>query len=337
LNGSDAGVPYTAFAQLLESQTLDAEAAARFRAIMVREGADETTLLQLGGQAPARWFREVYPNLDADQATHLGHAFADQAQLTSFGPLSLPLISAGSVAEVMELLTYLPLITTAVSTRFHPNDDGLAVGLTGQTGDPDLDCLVVTYCGSALLRLIRMLAGDVSTVRLHTSWPAPASTTQHEDALGRHLVFNAPMTFLYVPTEVLNEVCRFSDPVAYRHAIADLSKSLEHRIGPASYATKVRLSIEEGPGLKTCQSVANELSISTSTLKRRLLNEGTTFREILESSLLERASLKLLDRSLSVSEIAVELGFSDLTNFSHAFKRWTGQSPSHFRQECLRW
>jgi AraC-like DNA-binding protein len=333
---SEAGVPYTAFAQLLESRALDDDAVARFRDVMAREGSSEATLPQLDGQVPVRWFREVYPALDAGQATELGHAFAEQAQLTSFGPLSLPLISAGSVAEIMELLAYLPLITAAVSTRFHPNDEGLTVGLTGHTGDPDLDCLVVTYCGSALQRLIHMLVGDDSTVRLHTGWPSSASRTQHDDT-AEPSVPNAPMAFVHVPTETLNEVCRFSDPVAYRLAIADLRESLAHRIGPKSYSDRVRMSLDEAAELKTCQTVAEELAVSASTLKRRLHEEGTTFSELLESSLLERATLRLLDRSMSISEIAVDLGYSDLTNFSHAFKRWTGQSPRQFRESVHNW
>lgn len=37
--------------------------------------------------------------------------------------------------------------------------------------------------------------------------------------------------------------------------------------------------------------------------------------------------LQLLDRSMSVSEIATDLGYSNLANFSHAFKRWTGRAP----------
>ncbi|WP_028655367.1 helix-turn-helix domain-containing protein [Nocardioides sp. J54] len=333
---TEPGVPYTAFAQLLESQALDAHAVAQFRAIMTRESAADPTLLQLEGQVPVRWFREVYPELDAEQATKLGHAFAEHAQLTSFGPLSVPLISAGSVAEIMELLTYLPLITTAVTTRFHPNEEGLTVGLTGHIGDSDLDCLIVTYCGAALRRLVQMLVGDESTVRLHTSWPAPTDVDQDEARPG-NMVFNAPMTFLHVPTEALNEVCRFSDPVAYRLAIADLREALEHRVGPTSYSAKVRASLDEAAALKTCRTVAEELSVSASTLKRRLHEEGTTFRELLESSLLERATLRLLDRSMSVSEIAVDLGYSDLTNFSHAFKRWTGRSPRQFRESCRSW
>lgn len=98
---SNAGVPPVAFVQMLESQALDPDAVARLRTIMAREGTDEATLIERDVQAPLRWFREVYPDLDVDRATLLGFAFAGQAQLTSFGPLSVPLVSAGSVAEIV--------------------------------------------------------------------------------------------------------------------------------------------------------------------------------------------------------------------------------------------
>lgn len=120
---------------MLESPAFDPDAVARLRNIMAREGTDEATLIQRDVQAPLRWFREAYPGLDIDQATLLGFALAEQAQLTSFGPLSVPLVSAGSVAEIVELLTYLPLITTAVKAQFHPDDQGLTVGLWGHTND----------------------------------------------------------------------------------------------------------------------------------------------------------------------------------------------------------
>ncbi|QHE74099.1 helix-turn-helix domain-containing protein (plasmid) [Rhodococcus sp. ZPP] len=331
MNLIEAGVPPLAFVQLIQSQALDPDAVARFRNLMARAGTNEAALVQRDVQVPLRWFREVYPELDVDQATLLGRAFAEQAQLTSFGPLSLPLVSAGSVAEIVELLTYLPLISTALSPQFHPSDHGLMVGLTGHAVDPDLDCLVVTYCGSVLLRLLDMLVEDVSTVTLHLGWPAPASLAQDEDALARRLFFDAPMSFLHVPADTLDEVCRFSDPLAYRLAIVDLQRTLDQWSGNTSFSEKVRRLLEEDPGQRSSQWVADELSISTSTLKRRLSEEGTTFRELCQSFLRERAMLRLLDQSMSISEIATDLGYSDLTNFSHAFKRWTGRSPSEFR------
>lgn len=98
MNPNDAGVPPLAFVQMLESPAFDPHAVARLRNIMAREGTDEATLIQRDIQAPLRWFREAYPGLDVDRATLLGFALAEQAQLTSFGPLSVPLVSAGSVA-----------------------------------------------------------------------------------------------------------------------------------------------------------------------------------------------------------------------------------------------
>ncbi|NRQ49217.1 AraC family transcriptional regulator [Aeromicrobium stalagmiti] len=327
----DVGVPPLAFAQLLASEAIDPAAVARFDTVMAREGLDAASLVERDVQAPLRWFREVYPKLDADKATRLGLACADQAQLTSFGPLSLPLVSAGSVSEIVELLTYLPLITTALSPQMHSSDQGLTVGLTGLAGDPDLDRLAITYCGSALVRLLELLVGDMSTITLHLDWPTPPSMIDHDDVRASRLIFDSPISFLRIPAETLNEVCRFSDPIAYRHAIGDLEKDLEQRRGARTFSRAVRNLLDEKTVLRSSQSVAAELSMSVSTLKRRLAGEGMTFRDLREASLKERATLLLLERSASVSEIATDLGYSDVANFSHAFKRWTGQSPSEFR------
>jgi len=145
----EPGVPPLAFAQMLNSSVIDREAGARFRTVMAREATDETALLARDQQAPVRWFREVYPDLDSAQATQLGFAFAEHSQLTSFGPLSVPLVSAGSVAEIVELLAFLPLISTALRPHVHPNESGLTIGLTAHTRDPDLDRLVIAYGGVA--------------------------------------------------------------------------------------------------------------------------------------------------------------------------------------------
>jgi AraC-like DNA-binding protein len=331
MEAAEPSVPPLAFVQLLASDALEPDAVRRFRAVLDREGLSETTLVERDIQAPVRWFREVYPTLDADTATSLGRACADQAQLTTFGPLSLPLVSAGSVGEIVELLTYLPLISTALSPHFHSSERGLTVGFTGQADDPDLNRLVVTYCGSALVRLLKLLVGELSDVTLHLDWPTPPSLQGDPDVEMGRLVFDAPLSYLYVPTETLSEVCRFSDPIAYRHAIADLEKALQRQSRPNSCSRLVRRLLEEGPGMTGSRSVASQLAISHSSLKRRLAQEGTTFRALRETVLREQAVLLLLERTSTVSEIAAQLGYSEVSNFSHAFKRWTGFSPSQFQ------
>ncbi len=78
--------------------------------------------------------------------------------------------------------------------------------------------------------------------------------------------------------------------------------------------------------------VARELGMSRQTLYRRLKAEGTTFEELLDAKRRQLAVRYLrLDRS-SVKAAAYKLGFSDPAAFSRAFKRWTGISPSDFRE-----
>lgn len=337
VNLNDEGIPPFVFVQMLESRALDSVAVTRMRGIMLSEGVDEATFLQRDTAAPLRWFRQAYPELDIDQATRLGLAFAEQARLTSFGALSVPLVSAGSITEVVELLAYLPLISTALRPHFHWDDRGLTVWLTGITGDRALDCLAVTYSGAALLRVLDMLVSSAPTVTLHMSWPAPVALPDTEDdsALAARLFFDAPMSYLHVPADTLDDVCQFSDPLAYRLAIGELKHTLEQRRGVTSISEQVRILLETDPAQRSSQWVAYELSVSTSTLKRKLSAEGTTFRELQQSCLRDSAMRLLLTRTMSATQIALELGYSDLTNFSHAFKRWTGRSPSEFRHARL--
>lgn len=329
---NEPGVPPLVFAQMLNSSAIDHEAAARFRAVMAREGIVETALHARSQQVPVRWFREVYPDLDSAEATRLGLAFAQHSKLTSFGPMSVPLVSAGSVAQVVELLAFLPLISTALRSHVHENERGLSLRLAAHTRDPDLDRLVIAYGGSTVLRLVDLLAGVLPSITLHLGWPAPATAAGWEHALGGRIVFDASASYVQVPRDALDEVCRFADPFAYRVAIEELHTALEQRHGTISFAEQVRLLIEADPGQANSACVADKLSVSTSTLKRRLAKEGTTFRDVRESWLREQAIALLRDPTTTISRVASDLAYSNLSNFSHAFKRWTGQAPSTFRQ-----
>jgi AraC-like DNA-binding protein len=74
--------------------------------------------------------------------------------------------------------------------------------------------------------------------------------------------------------------------------------------------------------------IADRLHSSERTLKRRLQNENTSFRLIQNEVLHQRAN-ELLLKKLSLTQVAELLGFSDLSTFSQAYKRWTGLAPSH--------
>ena len=77
--------------------------------------------------------------------------------------------------------------------------------------------------------------------------------------------------------------------------------------------------------------VAETLYMSNRTLQRKLEEQGTTFYNILTEIRKEMALKYLKDSQLTLTELSFQLGFSEMSSFSRAFKNWTGQSPREYR------
>jgi AraC-like DNA-binding protein len=79
-------------------------------------------------------------------------------------------------------------------------------------------------------------------------------------------------------------------------------------------------------------TVCQELSVSRSTLQRRLRDEDTTFQQILDTTRKDLALRYLTKSSLTNKEISFLLAYSDPNSFFRSFRRWTGLSPSELRE-----
>jgi AraC-like DNA-binding protein len=77
--------------------------------------------------------------------------------------------------------------------------------------------------------------------------------------------------------------------------------------------------------------IADQLNMSRQTLYKRLKEENQTFAALLDQVRREQALSYLQDPDHSLTEMAQRLGFSELSAFSRAFKRWMGQSPAQYR------
>ena len=82
---------------------------------------------------------------------------------------------------------------------------------------------------------------------------------------------------------------------------------------------------------KSFDDVANELNMTTHTIRRRLKEEGNSFQEIKDSIRREHALVLLENNNLSLLMIAEKLGFSETAAFARAFKKWTGITPGSYR------
>ena len=97
-------------------------------------------------------------------------------------------------------------------------------------------------------------------------------------------------------------------------------------------AGKVRQKLLGELGLgATLTDMASELALSTRSLRRKLEQEGTSYRDLVEEERRQLA-LQLLDSTtMKIEELAAHLGYTDAGGFVRAFRRWEGCSPSAYR------
>ena len=116
-----------------------------------------------------------------------------------------------------------------------------------------------------------------------------------------------------------------------RHLATD---ALVSRASPDTLGARLHeiLAEELRWGIPSIDVVAHRLGMSSRTLRRRLDEEGTTFRDAIDETRAAMARAYVRDRRMPLTEVSFLLGFSEPSAFHRAFKRWTGSTPGAFRQ-----
>lgn len=86
-------------------------------------------------------------------------------------------------------------------------------------------------------------------------------------------------------------------------------------------------------GWATISYMSDLMEMSVRSFQRRLADQGLVYSELVETARQELANELMADQSRTLAEIANQLGYSKVSNFSRAFQRWTGQSPTEYRRE----
>jgi AraC-like DNA-binding protein len=164
---------------------------------------------------------------------------------------------------------------------------------------------------------------------------APAETGELVSLFGTDRIrFGEDSNGLFIGREALDMPLTGADPALLRvletemarHIAAPAASTSSQIVAETEHA--VRTTLELGARIEL---VAKSLRMSVRTLQRRLDDEGTSFQEVVEQTR-ERLAKHHAERGeLSSTQMAFLLGYSDVTAFLRAFKRWTGTSPQEFR------
>ena len=175
------------------------------------------------------------------------------------------------------------------------------------------------YCGKSWLPSRVFVRGE-DHPRCAREDVTPFATTGVEARVHeRYSGFEIPARLLWTPAQVHGRAARTAGPVA---------PSI-----PQSIADCLRASMSGylADGLLSIEMMAEAMGLSRRTLQRALVGERTTYSRVLQRAKFEAAAAQLAQSSLSITEVAMELGYSDHSAFSRAFRNWSGTSPKCYR------
>jgi len=140
---------------------------------------------------------------------------------------------------------------------------------------------------------------------------------------------------LVIPQRLMTRPLPMGNPVTEQQAIRICEQEMERvnkiKKGDLTWMLRAELGRKEGP-LPNLDEIADRLHTTPRTLRRKLQENGTSYRKICQEHQLQLALDSLHDNRQKTAAIAHRCGFRDSASFREAFKRWTDQTPQEYRQ-----
>jgi AraC-like DNA-binding protein len=321
--------PSLALWKALEEAGVDA------REVFETAGFDPALLARPGVRVPVSVIRRLWlgavevtgnPCIGLDAVRHL-HPTAGHA-------LGYACLASATVKEAMQRFArYFRVVNEATRPQFEETDSGFCLHLTFAGGTPLVPAANLDGLLASALALARKCAGEqFSPQRVELMHPAPDCAARLEAYFKSAIEFEAPRYAMHFERDAMLKVLPTGNPELVLSAEQMLRDYLA-RMDRADVVAQARKLIAERltSGEPLAGDVARALAASPRTLQRRLNRNGTSFAKLLDQTRRELAVEYLRDPENTVEETAFLVGFAETASFNRAFRRWTGNSPTAFR------
>jgi AraC-like DNA-binding protein len=273
------------------------------------------------------------------QDDHLGFNLARDVDLREIGLLYYVLASSEILNDALRRAErYSGITNEGILLKLRSNKD-VAITLEYVGVDRRSDRHQIEFWLVTLVRLCRELTNRrMVPRRIRVVHHRKSTPPEFRSLLGCAIEFGSTVDEIVFPgtvnlmpigsadpylNDILTKYCE--EAIAYRRAgRTTLRSNVENAIAPLLPHGKAR-----------AEEVAREIGMSRRTLARKLASEGLTFSEVAEKLKADLANHYLKDGDLPISQIAWLLGYSEISAFTHAYKRWAGMTPSQSRAQKL--
>lgn len=199
--------------------------------------------------------------------------------------------------------------------------------------DPAVRGYFVESVLAAISKIVRLALGPTDLIHhIEVRHQPDALFTSHTSALPAPIRTRQARDAAVFATRLLDMPLPGAAPGLHQRAQALLNQQLP--VSGQALVSQIEHHFKQNPAL-LCQGIermAERLDLHPRTLQRRLRDEGQAYTEIQAQCRLALAKVALQGPRCNIESLSNELGFADRHSFTRAFRRWTGLSPSAFRQ-----
>jgi AraC-like DNA-binding protein len=255
--------------------------------------------------------------------------------LSDLGPHGMALMTASTVGESLEKTWKLRDNYNVLVDWDYAIAGNLLVH-TVRCSEPD-DQLRIFLIERALATLQahaeELLGASEKPVRVLFDYKPPANFAQYKEIFRCPLRFSQQQTQIQYPKEWLGRAIETHDPQA-GEVLGALRTSLHEKLSSGGdIVNDVKMALRRKSGeFPSLEHVAEGLAMSSRTLRRKLGQHSARFQDLLDEERRRVAEDLLLNTTMTIQQIADQCGFNDAQNFSQAFRRWQGMTPTEFRR-----
>jgi len=265
---------------------------------------------------------------------HLGLLLGERSSPSSLGVAGFMLQAAPVVGAALKgLVAHLDLhdrgAVATLTTNGRKTSFGYLIVLPGVEATEQIYDLSMTV----VCKILRSLCGESwHPTEVLLSRRPPQDPRPYEGFFHAPVRFDAEQTAVVFPTQWLKHPVASADPLLHRYLekVAQGLHADQHATLKSKLHQALRMSLADHKHNAT--DAASQLGMHVRTLHRRLLKEGTSFRQELENVRFETAKHLLGETGMPASQIAIVLDYADATAFTRAFKRWSGTTPGEWRR-----
>ncbi|NIN61267.1 MAG: AraC family transcriptional regulator [Gammaproteobacteria bacterium] len=238
--------------------------------------------------------------------------------------------------ERMERYVHIACTATTASLRETTDGYEFRLGVLPEY-KPSPDFAAVDAGMATILHMCRQSCGEeFNPIRLELVRPMPDRAEKFYEYFQSQIIFNSDENqFLFEKYCIEKSLPTANVDLAL--ANEKIIREYLNRLDRSDILTRVQTLLSENltSGNITEKQMADMLNMSVRSLQRKLEEQGQNYKSLLDETRRELAIQYIRNSRYSINEITYLLGFSEASNFSRAFKRWTGSSPSHYRQTEL--